>query len=45
MPLTGRYTWEETVDSIILNIPLKGANRKDVDIFGASLAGAARISS
>ncbi|RHZ20358.1 hypothetical protein DYB31_001194 [Aphanomyces astaci] len=37
MPLTPQFTWEEDVSSIALRVPLKGASRKDVDIYVADL--------
>jgi hypothetical protein len=36
MPISGEYTWTETIDAINVLIPLKGVSPKKVDVFTAS---------
>ncbi|KAL7470254.1 hypothetical protein ACHAXS_010492 [Conticribra weissflogii] len=37
MPLTGSYSWFETINHIVVEVPLKAASRKKVDVFTAPL--------
>ena len=37
MPLEAEYTWRQTADSLIVEIPLKGASAKAVDILATEL--------
>ena len=35
--LRGSYTWDQTADSLMLHVPLKGSSPKSVDVFAAPL--------
>lgn len=37
MPLTAKYTWEESVNDVTIRIPLKGTQASDVGIFCADV--------
>ena len=33
MPITGKYTWDQTQESVTISIPFKGKSLKKVDVF------------